>query len=1407
MELKRLVFAIGTVVFSFSGYPQHVNNNSKSGSPAQLAAGCSPPSATTELAINNARALISSSADLFFDGIKGTYEIPKGSGKHSLFNGQIWFGGTDASGQVKVAAQRYRQNGVDFFNGPLSTLTAEIDMATCNAFDGHYKVSRNEVEKFVKWFAAGEFDRKYGKSTQKENFPDYLIPNSILNWPAHGRREAPFYEDFYLAPFVDYDGDGVYNPSKGDYPAFEIDNYDLCNNNESRLNGDEVIWWIFNDKGNTHTETGGLPIGLEVRAQAFAFGTSDEVNDMTFYSYEFINRSSSTLFNTHVGYYSVGALGYDNDDRIGCDVQRGLGYYYNGDDFDEDYQGTTLSIKGYGDNPPAIGIDFLQGPFQDEDGVDNCMCSNYADAKAYKGVVYPGLGNGYGDGIIDNERMGMRFFRLSAPNSTNYSEPATSGEYYYYLKGLLRDGERIRYGNFNPTTTVYADFMFPGDTDPLGWGTDGVPQPSWTEESSQMTPFSRKIFQSTGPFTLKPGEKNEVTLGVIWAKATEGGAKASVEKLKIADDKAQLLFDKCFNLLSGPDAPEMTIRELDKELLIYLTNPSFSNNYKESYSEVSPFIIPPDSLTEEEKLAYSSYKFQGYMVYQVKDANVTINDLNNPELARLTAQCDLNDDVSKIVNYTYDADLKSLVPSLEVNGENKGIAHSFKITEDLFAQSNKTLINHKKYYFIAIAYAHNNYKTFDPLLYWTLDGQKTPFLRSNVSANGPIEVKVGIPHITAVENGGTILNAEFGEIIQITRLEGAGNGGREVDISKQSELAVADNDSENELTLTYQKGFAPVQVRIIDPLNVKGGNYRLAFKDTIDGTLNEGFWMLTSDNSSDTIYSDFDISITSEQLIPEIGISISVSSAKNPGYKDATGLGYIHSSLTFEDEQRKWLTGVPDFDGEVPQNWIRCGILYDENNPYNDKYYEVAGDQDFLDPNGDFERILDGTWAPCRFGALENDGPLPEDLNEKLLYIPISEDNSLHYLSDVNVVFTANKDLWTRCPVIEMQALTDLAINGGKKNYMRKAPSVNKDGVAAAPDSGPSNDINAPNFVADSGMGWFPGYAIDINTGERLNMAFGEDSWLLKDNGADMIWNPTSTLFEGAYNHPRFGGKHYIFVFRNNIVEEEAYATSGLKIFDNPANRMPAYDYGRYMHSQLSQSAFENFRNVWRSCMYIGLPLLESNKNLLETDCTVKIRVTKQFERAKAGKLLSPSDKLEIGARYLVVAGPIYHDGIVYKRNDVFTAVLDNFGTNSEDNSNNIVKVENDGLPLFTFNLDEFVPIKGEASVAQEALQMINVVPNPYYAYSAGYEANESERKVKITNLPDECTIKIYTVNGELIKQINHIDAATTNEEWNLDNSSNKMIASGIYVIHVNAPGIGERILKAMIVMRSTQAE
>ena len=63
----------------------------------------------------------------------------------------------------------------------------------------------------------------------------------------------------------------------------------------------ETFYWIFNDKGNVHSESNGEPIGMEIRAQAFVFATNDEVNNMTFHNYVLINQGTQTLTDTYFG--------------------------------------------------------------------------------------------------------------------------------------------------------------------------------------------------------------------------------------------------------------------------------------------------------------------------------------------------------------------------------------------------------------------------------------------------------------------------------------------------------------------------------------------------------------------------------------------------------------------------------------------------------------------------------------------------------------------------------------------------------------------------------------------------------------------------------------------------------------------------------------------------------------------------------------------------------------------------------------------------------------------------------------------------------------------------------------------------------------------------------------------------
>ncbi len=127
-------------------------------------------------------------------------------------------------------------------------------------------------------------------------------------------------------------------------------------------------------------------------------------------------------------------------------------------------------------------------------------------------------------------------------------------------------------------------------------------------------------------------------------------------------------------------------------------------------------------------------------------------------------------------------------------------------------------------------------------------------------------------------------------------------------------------------------------------------------------------------------------------------------------------------------------------------------------------------------------------------------------------------------------------------------------------------------------------------------------------------------------------------------------------------------------------------------------------------------------------------------------------------------------------------------------------KPANNNFPMYSFNTNGLEVVTNNSSSANAALSLINVVPNPYYAY-AGYENSALDTRVRITNLPPVCTISIFTLSGTLITVINKNNPQTYTD-WNLQNQYNVPIASGLYLIHVAVPNVGEVTLKWFGVMR-----
>jgi hypothetical protein len=338
-------------------------------------------------------------------------------------------------------------------------------------------------------------------------------------------------------------------------------------------------------------------------------------------------------------------------------------------------------------------------------------------------------------------------------------------------------------------------------------------------------------------------------------------------------------------------------------------------------------------------------------------------------------------------------------------------------------------------------------------------------------------------------------------------------------------------------------------------------------------------------------------------------------------------------------------------------------------------------------------------------------------------------------LHSVDIVFTTDVNKWTRVPVFEMAEEAALSEHGDKKLTQRQDTSWTIENGALK---------RAPGL--EPGWSYFPGYALDIETGKRLNMAFGENSWLPGENGNDMLWNPTDREFlppgntvNGGYV---FGGQHVIYVFADE--DKISGSSTDLEYQGANPNDWPLKDL---MADLVKTGGLGNIAkaNFWRACRWIGMPTLRPGNNFdpyteLPTQTRIRIRMN-----------------------------------AAYANRDLADA-------------------PNDGNPQFLFNTANIATRTYQDTIGKGAMETIRVVPNPYYGFST-YEASQLDNLVKITNLPETCTICIFTSNGTMIRQIRK-DNSMTYVEWDLKNTYNVPIASGVYIIHVDAGALGEKIVK-----------
>jgi len=407
------------------------------------------------------------------------FEVPKGSGSSTIYSSNFLFLGKDVNGSLKGYAETY---GEAFGNpGPIMD----------TVFYKEYSYKWHRV-----WKISASDIQNHNSGT--------FTTEAITNWPAHGDTTRG--EAYYLAPFVDVNFDGIYSPTLGDYP---------------KIKGQQAIYFIRNSDrfvSNSYTPNS----MLEFHGMVYAFDCPEDsaINHSVFVDYKVINRSTFDLFDCYFGQWVDLDIGNIIDDYVACDVSRGTFYAYNADSFDEDVNG----ILGYQNHIPAQGITFLKGAKQANDGIDNPITSDIPLVITQNGIPYEGLGIGYGDGIIDNEYLGLsHFINYNFGNIINGNgEPRNGVDYYDYMRGHWLDsvGSIEWGGDGNPLGTsggVPSNYIFSGNSDPLFWSTNGLSVIPMHWFDGGFSGDKRGI-GSTGPFTLLAGESAEFEVAFVFGR-------------------------------------------------------------------------------------------------------------------------------------------------------------------------------------------------------------------------------------------------------------------------------------------------------------------------------------------------------------------------------------------------------------------------------------------------------------------------------------------------------------------------------------------------------------------------------------------------------------------------------------------------------------------------------------------------------------------------------------------------------------------------------------------------------------------------------------------------------------------------------------------------------------------------
>lgn len=707
-------------------------------------------------------------------------EWPKGSGKTAVFASGIWMAGM-VDGSIRTAAAEYTR---EFRPG---TLDGDPNDSKYRI----YRIFKAEIDGMKAGNSTAEFDLNNDGSAE------------TITIPTKDYREWPVDDG---APYIDVDGDGLYD--------YTVDFPDIL--------GDQFHWYIMNDGGST--EHAGLwatlPLNIDVQTTLFGFdrAPNDALGNTMFVRWVIENKGTDTIDSMFVSIWHDDDVGDANDDFVACDTILSVGYTFN------DGRDAT-----YGVAAPVSGSDFFQGPLVDSPGDSAELLTWDLDSTGVDNEGNPVTGY-YQKKVYDKKMLPLTSFVKYIRGDDRFGDPETAEETYNYMNGLVGiDGSDY----IDPSTGLPGVFVASGDP---------VTGTGWLD-SDEHPSGDRRFLMTSGPFTMAPGDKQEVVGCLLEAGGPD--ALTSIRVFKYFDKFAQNAFDSNFDLC-GPPAPKVAVSQLDEKIIL-----SWEAN-------------------AEEVIGYTclGYEFQGYNVYQGESAV-------GPW--QLIKTYDLVDDIKVITDETLDLETGLLLSKPVQFGEDSGVKHFIEITND--AVRNSQLINNRQYYFSVTSYAY--------------DKETAP-----VTIESAFKPLTAVPGVSGL---GADLQSEHSDILTTTNATGISDAsfiptvidpylltGHEYEINfaevtdSTSMWYLIDTDESD--TLSSGRNF-PVSVDYYAELGLDTAGQEVNL-EIIDG------FILTSENATfdaPATYSDA-VTVTDDFDSTEI-----VFGGINPGSSDGTWAGYIEN--------------------------------------------------------------------------------------------------------------------------------------------------------------------------------------------------------------------------------------------------------------------------------------------------------------------------------------------------------------------------------------------------------------------------------------------------------------------------------------------------------------------------------